>query len=161
MTFQTTIGLVPGEMRVADIPDDVATHWLQTYGKRCCYQLNDGAHHHAALLPRGTGGWYIIVNKQARAAAGASVGNKVKVTLLPDTSEFQSEMPDELAEVLATDPEADALFRTLTAGRQRSLIYLVTAVKSTDKRIERALKIAKALQTGQTDPRKILTHNPR
>lgn len=152
-TFQTTISVVPGSMQVADIPNEIALGWLKDHGKRCCYQLDGGQLYHAALLPRAVGGYYIILNKQARAIAGITTGSSVTVTLTPDTSDFQCEMPDELAEVLATDPEAYEVFQSLTPGRQRSLIYLVTAVKSTDKRIERALRVARALQIGQTDPR--------
>ena len=41
--------------------------------------------------------------------------------------------PEELKEVLDTDPEADSIFNGLTEGNHRSLIYLVTQVKSSDK----------------------------
>jgi hypothetical protein len=156
MTFQTRLSVVPGPMQVAEIPADVAAEWLQTHGRRCLYQLYDGKPYHGGFVHNGLGGYFVIVNKQARAAANAHVGNLITMTLTPDTSEFGCEMPDELAEVLATDSEADRVFRAQTPGRQRSLIYLVGFVKSSDKRIHRALCLAKALKTGQTDPRKIL-----
>jgi hypothetical protein len=156
-TFQTSISVSLGSMQVAEIPADVAAAWLQTHGKRCLYQLHDGKPYHGGLISNGLGGYFVIINKQARAAAQTQVGSLVTMTLTPDSSEFGCEMPDELAEVLATDPDADMVFRAQTPGRQRGLIYLVTAVKSSDKRIDRALQIVKALQGGQTDPRKILT----
>lgn len=156
MTFQTTLYVVPGPMQVADIPDEVAAGWINTHGRRCLYQLANGKPYHGGLVPNGRGGYFVIVNKQARAAANLIAGSQITMTLTPDTSEFGCEMPDEFAEVLAIDPEADEVFRSLTPGRQRSLIYLVTGVKSTEKRIDRALRVAEALKIGLTDPRKIL-----
>ncbi len=156
-TFETSISVNLGSMQVAELPADVAATWLQTHGKRCLYQLYNGKPYHGGLISNGLGGYFVIINKQARAAAHMEIGSLVTMTLTPDSSEFGCEMPDELAEVLATDPDADAVFRAQTPGRQRGLIYLVTAVKSSDKRVDRALRIAKALQAGQTDPRKMLT----
>jgi hypothetical protein len=66
------------------------------------------------------------------------------------------EMPKELKEVLNTDMEADKVFHSLTAGNQRSLIYLISQVKSSDKRIERALKMAEQIKNGITSARAIL-----
>jgi uncharacterized protein YdeI (YjbR/CyaY-like superfamily) len=65
-------------------------------------------------------------------------------------------MPEELKEVLDTDDEANKIFHTLTAGNQRGLIYLLSLVKSSDKKIERALKIAERIKLGITSPRLIL-----
>jgi uncharacterized protein YdeI (YjbR/CyaY-like superfamily) len=59
-------------------------------------------------------------------------------------------------EVLKTDTEAESIFKGLTDGNKRGLIYLVTQVKSIDKRIERSLKIAERLKLGIKSPREIL-----
>jgi uncharacterized protein YdeI (YjbR/CyaY-like superfamily) len=61
-----------------------------------------------------------------------------------------------LSEVLDTDPKANEVFHSLTEGNQRGLMYLVTQVKSSEKRIERALKIAEKIKAGITSPRNIL-----
>jgi uncharacterized protein YdeI (YjbR/CyaY-like superfamily) len=65
-------------------------------------------------------------------------------------------MPEELSEVLCQDPDADAVFQNLTDGNKRGIIYLVTLLKTSDKRIERALIIAEKLKLGVTSPRLIL-----
>jgi uncharacterized protein YdeI (YjbR/CyaY-like superfamily) len=57
---------------------------------------------------------------------------------------------------LDTDDEANKIFHALTAGNQRGLIYLLSLVKSSDKKIERALKIAERIKQGITSPRLIL-----
>jgi len=160
ITFETRIHTVPGPMQVVEIPADVAEAWLPVNGKRCLYKLFDGELYHGGFIHNGLGGYQLIIGKKARDAAGVSAGSAVTITLSPDTSRYGCDMPDELAEVLATDSKANDVFHALTPGRQRSLIYLVTAVKSTDKRIGRSLKIAEALHLGLTDPRKILPSNP-
>jgi uncharacterized protein YdeI (YjbR/CyaY-like superfamily) len=48
-------------------------------------------------------------------------------------------MPEEFAEVLRQDEEADALFNKLSPGNQRLMLKLIVAVKDIDKRIARAL----------------------
>ena len=83
-------------------------------------------------------------------------GSKLTATFRADDTEYQFAMPEELSEVLRTDAEASSIFHALSAGNQRSLIYLVMQVKSVDKRIERALKIADRLKYGITSPRVIL-----
>jgi uncharacterized protein YdeI (YjbR/CyaY-like superfamily) len=54
---------------------------------------------------------------------------------------------------MATDPEAEAVFNKLTAGNKRGLIAFVAQVKSSYKRIERALLVAANLKAGRTSPR--------
>ncbi len=83
-------------------------------------------------------------------------GSKVSAVFSVDQTEYQFEMPEELQEVLGTDKEAKEIFHSLTKGNQRGLIYLVVRVKSSDKKIERALKIAERLKNGITSPRIIL-----
>ena len=73
-----------------------------------------------------------------------------------DNTDYQFAIPQELEEVLNTDDEANQIFNSLTEGNQRGLMYLVSQVKSVDKRIERALKISERLKNGITSPRLIL-----
>jgi len=65
-------------------------------------------------------------------------------------------MPEELKEILETDPEASEIFHSLTSGNQRGLLYLVAQVKTSDKKIERALKIADRIKIGITSPRLVM-----
>jgi len=85
-----------------------------------------------------------------------AVGNVIDVEFTEDKTKYQFEEPIEFMEVLRTDPDAKNIFDKLTKGNQRGLIYLITQVKSTEKRIERSLKIADKLKQGITSPRLIL-----
>jgi uncharacterized protein YdeI (YjbR/CyaY-like superfamily) len=124
--------------------------------KRAICKLNDQIEFHCAIMPKREGGHYINIGLTVCKKLKIKEGSKVSATFLVDTTEYQFEMHEELKEVLDTDHEADTIFHSLTEGKQRGLIYLVGQVKSGEKRIERALKIAERLKNGVTSPRVIL-----
>ena len=57
--------------------------------------------------------------------------------------------------MLKTDKKANSTFENLTDGNKRGIIYLVSKVKSVEKRIEKSLRIAEYLKTGITSPRQM------
>jgi Bacteriocin-protection, YdeI or OmpD-Associated/Domain of unknown function (DUF1905) len=111
---------------------------------------------HCAFMPKKEGGFFINLGSKLCKELDLKVGSQVELVFKEDKTEFQFEMPEEFDEVLAQDPDADAVFQNLTDGNKRGLIYLVTLVKSSDKRIERALNIAEKLKLGITSPRLIM-----
>lgn len=113
----------------------------QEGNKRVVCTVNDQLNFHCAIMQKKEGGHFINIGSAICKKLGISRGSKVMATFTVDKSRYQFEIPEEFQEVLNTDPEAEAIFHSLTAGNQRSLIYLVTQAKSSGKRIERALKI--------------------
>lgn len=91
-----------------------------------------------ALIPWGEI-FTIIVNKAKRDKLGIAAGDRVSVELIADESKYGLPMPEELQEVLDQDPEGNKLFHSLTAGKQRSILYFVGKVKDIDRRIHIAL----------------------
>lgn len=124
--------------------------------KRAICRINDELEIHCAVLHQKEGGHYIVVGGATCRKLKIKEGSKLKATFRPDDTDYQFAMPEELREVLATDEVANKIFHALTAGNQRGLIYLVAQVKSSEKRIERALKIAERLKQGITSQREIL-----
>lgn len=124
--------------------------------KRAICKLNDKVEFHCAIMPKKEGGHFINVGLTICKKLNIKEGSKVSATFCIDTTEYQFNMPEELKEVLNTDLEANEIFHSLTEGNQRGLIYLVEQVKTSDKKIERALKIAAQLKNGVTSPRVIL-----
>lgn len=124
--------------------------------KRAICKLNNQVEFHCAIMPKKEGGHFVNVGLAVCKKLGLKEGSTVSATFSIDNTDYQFAMPDELKEVLDTDGKAKKLFHSLTEGNQRGLIYLVTQVKSVDKRIERALKISKQLKNGVTSPRLIL-----
>ncbi|MEO7675101.1 MAG: DUF1905 domain-containing protein [Pyrinomonadaceae bacterium] len=108
--------------------------------KRVVCSINGGESFQCALMPWGEI-FYIIVNKKKRDAIAIVAGDTVNVELIKDESKYGLPMPEEFAEVLNQDADGDRMFHALSAGKQRSLIYLVSNVSDIDKRIHVALLI--------------------
>ena len=113
--------------------------------KRVVCSINGGDGFQCALLPSGDL-FYIIVNKKKRDSIGIAAGDTVRVELVKDESKYGLPMPDEFAEVLKQDADGDRMFHALSAGKQRSLIYLVSNVSDIDKRIHVALLVVAHLK---------------
>ncbi len=124
--------------------------------KRVICKLNNQLEIHSALLPKKEGGYFITIGLATCKKLKLKEGSVVNATFQIDTSDYQFEMPEEFREVLNTDTKASKIFHALTPGNQRGIIYLVTLLKSTDKRIERSLKIAEKLKEGVTKPPMLL-----
>ena len=124
--------------------------------KRVICTLNGSYTLHAAIMNRKDGPSYIMIGNKHLKALKLRPGSSVKVQLRKDDTEWQFPMPEELAEVLATDPAAEKIFQSLTPGNKRGILALVTMVKSTDKKIERALLIAEKMKKGITRPALLL-----
>jgi hypothetical protein len=111
---------------------------------------------HCAFMPKKEGGYFINIGSKICKALNLKLGDEVSVSFKEDTTDYQFDMPAEFAEVLYQDTDAFSIFDNLTDGNKRGLIYLITLVKSSDKRIERALKITEKLKMGITSPRLIM-----
>jgi len=75
-----------------------------------------------------------------------NVGDSLAVIVEEDTSKYGVPMPEEMEELLLQDPEGEAVFHALTAGKIRSLLFKVNGFKSVDKRIEKSIIILEHLK---------------
>lgn len=126
------------------LPEDIAQKYLAG-NKRVRCTVGGKHTFQAALLSAGGGQHYILANKALRTALGLDEGSTVAVELQADNSEYGMEMCEELRECLELDPEAAALFESLTPGKKRTLIYWVANVKSSNKRIQRSVVLLRYL----------------
>lgn len=106
--------------------------------RRVMCSINDGEAFPAALMPWGKI-FYLMVNKERRTELGIRAGDMTNVVLEKDESKYGMPMSEEFEEVLRQDPDGSKLFHSLTAGKQRSMIYYIGKVKDIDKRIHTAL----------------------
>lgn len=111
---------------------------------------------HAAIMRNKEGNHFIMIGNQHLKALGLKAGNQVKALIKIDDTEIQFAIPEELTEVIATDPAAEKVFNSLSDGNKRGLAAIVNMVKSPDKRVERALLIAEKLKKGINSPAKIM-----
>jgi hypothetical protein len=124
--------------------------------KRVICTINKTEKLHCAIMPKKDGGHFVMIGASICKKLKLKVGMEIEASFVIDKTEYQFDMPEELKEVLDTDDEANKIFHALTAGNQRGLIYLLSLVKSSDKKIERALKIAERIKLGISSPRLIL-----
>jgi hypothetical protein len=117
---------------------------LEDKSRRVVCRINDLMTFQCAIMPFNNN-WAISINKARLRELGLKVGSVIQVSLSRDESEYGMAMPEELEEVFAQDPIAKIYFDGLTAGKKRSVMHFVSSIKSTDKRIERALAITQRL----------------
>lgn len=98
------------------------------------------------LMAMKNGTAYISINKKRMKEAGATAGDTVQVELKEDKSKYGMPMPEELNEVLLSDPEGKERFEKLTPVKQRNIIHFVSSVKSSQLKIDRALKLINNLK---------------
>jgi hypothetical protein len=110
---------------------------------------------HAALQKR-KGAYWIMFSKGHQKALGIFPNDYFRLHLEEDQTEFGAEMPPELEEVLYQDPEAAHLFRGLSPGACRSVIYAVARYKTPQRRVDLALDICERLKVGMRSGRELV-----
>lgn len=138
------------------LPEKLAIQFIEAGNKRVICNVDDRYEFHCAILKSKHIGYYIMTGKKTLKAGDLKQGQKIEVALFPDHTKYQSEIPPELLEVLNSDFEGYEKFHKLTLGKQRSIIYMVSGLKSPDKRIERALKIVENIKMGFTKREELL-----
>nr|WP_246628800.1 YdeI/OmpD-associated family protein [Algoriphagus marincola] len=93
--------------------------------------------------------WYILITKNLRKKLGVKESNAYVITLEQDQSEYGHEVPEEFEVLLDQDEEGQKYFNSLTPGKQRSLIYLVTKVKNPESRMKKSLAILHHLKVAE------------
>jgi antitoxin component of MazEF toxin-antitoxin module len=135
------------------IPATITKKIAATGSRRVVCTLNGAATFTCALVAYRRGEWVVTVNRTLQRTLGLSISDKVRVSLINDPSEYGHEMPAEFAESLKQDPEARTLFKVLTLGRQRTLLYIVNAVRDPAKRALRSAVILRHLRQNDGDLR--------
>jgi hypothetical protein len=126
--------------RYFDIPEEIAIQLVEGNDRRVICVINDVLKLHSALMPN-KGNWFIMLNKENQKKLDVSLNTTIFVCLIKDRSEYGMPMPDEFREVLNQEPDADKYFHELTPGKQRTLLHIVSKVKSVDSRIRKSLAI--------------------
>lgn len=138
------------------VPDEIAEPFVASGSRRVVCTLFGKEQFQCALMARGEvlesappGKYFINLNKETRDKFHLRVGAELQVALEPDESKYGLPMPDEMAELLAQDPDADHLFHALTPGKQRSLLYIVGKPKTAETRLTKAIVIVEHLKVNE------------
>ncbi len=131
------------------VPAEVAEPFNTDSERRVICTINESLSIHCALMHDGSGGFFINMNKENRKKLGLNLGDKLKYTLKIDDSKYGLPMPQEMAELLKIDDEADKYFHALTPGKQRSLLFLIGKPKTSNTRLNKALGITEFLKVNK------------
>lgn len=124
-----------------DIPSTVVKKAGGVAKQRFVCTVNKTMTWKCGLVAHKAGGAYILLNKKQMQMGSFNVGQTVNVSLQKDTSQYGMDVPAELKEVLSQDEIGKERFDKLVPGKRRYIIYYVNQVKSSDLRIERAVRL--------------------
>ena len=124
----------------------------ETYGTRGRVPVQatfDGYPYQGSVTPLGDGHHALLILKQIRRAIDKTVGDTVHVTLSREVTERKMEAPADLAERLATEPQAAAYFAKLAYTHQREYVRWLEGAKKPETRTRRLGEIVDMLAQGR------------
>jgi hypothetical protein len=148
LSFTTTIGILKHlkGMHYLEIPKQVVTKIGGIGAKRLLCNVNQQLTYPAGLVALGEGKAYITISTKRMKELGVAKDDEVTVTLTEDKSEYGTDMPEELAELLKQDMEGKHRFDLLPPSVKRYVLNYVATVKSQQLRIERAFLLISNLK---------------
>ena len=151
-SFRVRLETSEGSVATAfSVPFDVR----EVFGTRARVPVRgevNGAPFRSSLFPMG-GRHIMVVNQKLRAAAGASAGEVVTVTLERDTEPRVVEAPADFARALRANREAAALWKSLSYTHQREYAEHIEGAKRPETRRRRIEKAVEMLAAGRKEPR--------
>ncbi len=135
----STVFLIPRSV-VAELPE------REHNASRVICRINDAGEIHSGLMADGQGGYFIMVSKAVRRRFALEIGDQVTLSITPDDSDYGIPLPAEAAELWEIDPEARAIFHTLSPGHQRNLLYQIDKLKRPESRAKKAVQIHEYLK---------------
>jgi hypothetical protein len=111
----------------------------------------NGVAYRSSILPRGDGTHYMAVNQTIRAAAGAGIGDTVKVVMEPDTARRTVTIPPNLKRALAAAAQ-DKTFAALSYSHRKELVDWIAQAKRPEtraRRIEKCLNMLAERKAGE------------
>ena len=137
------------KMDYLDVPPFVIKKLGRGFNQRLICTVNNTVSWPCGLVALGNGHAYISLNKKILKQLSVSTGAEVNVVIVKDTSKYGMTMPKELKSLLAQDVEGNRRFHLLVAGKQRYIIYYVSQVKTSQLRIDRAIRLIENLKHTQ------------
>ncbi|MBW3130775.1 YdeI/OmpD-associated family protein [Hymenobacter profundi] len=134
-------------MQVLVVPVEVVEALGGKAVKRVVVALRDHTMR-LGLHPLKSGERYLMLNQALLTELSLRSGDKVTVSISPDPTPNQVDLPEELAEGLSSWPEAEAAFERLTPGTKRALAYHIESAKRPETRSKRVVSVLHQLATG-------------
>ena len=146
--FRTTVVLGGKTATGLEVPPDVVEALGR--GKRPPVQVTVGRHTYRSTVAVMGGAYFLPLSAEHRVAAGVAAGDEVDVELVLDEAPRRVEVPPDLAEALAGEPEAKVFFEAISYSKQRWFTESVTSAKKPETRQRRVEKAVAMLREGRT-----------
>ena len=101
-------------------------------------------------VARMKGEFVVGLSREVRQGAGVEAGDEVEVTVALDVAPREVEVPGALAEALAADPEAAALFDRMAFTHRKEYARWVAEAKKEETRQRRVQQAVEMIRAGQT-----------
>lgn len=147
MRFRTTIESTGTNTTGIPVPEQVME--ALGAGKRPAVHVTVGGHTYRSTVASMGGRPMISLSAENREAAGVAGGEEVDVDVELDTEPRTVEVPPELAQALAGEPEAKRFFDGLSYSKQRWHVEQVTSAKTDETRQRRVAKSLDLLRAGK------------
>ena len=141
-TFTTTLVQMGNNVGI-EVPEDVVLGFGA--GRRVPVTVHLNGHVYASTIASMGGRFLVPVSKAVRAAAGVAGGEQHEITLEHDTSTRTPDVPDDLAEALAS-AGVRAAFDALAPSRSKEHVRSVVEAKAADTRARRVAKVVDSLR---------------
>lgn len=112
-----------------------------------------------ALLPMGEGNFIMPLNAAMRKGIGKKLGDKLKVSLEEDVSEFT--FSEDFMDCLSDDPAAHDFFQSLSGSHQKYFSKWIDSAKTTATKTKRIVMAVTALSQKQGYPEMIRANKGR
>lgn len=161
ITFTTHIGLLTHlqGMHYMFIPERIIDFFESGFNKRLIANVNGKIQWQCGFMSLSKGNGYISITNKRMKSLGVTEGSEIELELTEDFSTYGVEVAEEFQAVLDQDIEGHMRFESLKPALQRYMLNYVSAVKNTDKRLERAIMLIgnlKLLPPGKEEFRQML-----
>ncbi len=101
-----------------------------------------------ALLPTGTGGYYMMVNGALRKKLKLELGDSLSVTItIVDPNKV--DVPEDVIRALSADEETLFKWDVLTAGTKRGILHQINSARSEALRADRIASLVQRMRQSQ------------
>lgn len=147
--FRAVIEAAGGGGAFVTVPFDVE----QAFGKKRVKikALIEGEPYRGTLVRMGGPEHLLLVLKDIREKIGKSFGDEIEIELEEDIEPRQVEVPQDLMDVMESDPEALEFFKQLSYTHQKEYVQWIEEAKQDQTRQSRILRTVELLKQGKRE----------
>lgn len=137
-----------GTWTYLNIPREISS----TFGAKGQVRVKGTVNGHpfrSTALPSGDGGHYLVVGKEIRDQINAHQGDNVQVTLELDLEERRVDVPEDLQQALAANPQAQLAFEKMSYSHQKEYVDWIQDAKKAETRQSRIEKAISTILAGK------------